>query len=72
MRAPLIAPYSPSDQNIKIKLQAPGHAHLMGTDPLGRDLFSRVIYGSRVSLTVGVVSVVIAVVKSQFSTVTLM
>jgi peptide/nickel transport system permease protein len=59
--APLISPYSPSEQPAK-RLLPPSRAHLMGTDELGRDTFSRIIYGSRVSLQVGIIAVVIALV----------
>ena len=51
--APLIAPYDPYKMNIPEKLKAPSREHLLGTDSLGRDTFSRVIYGSRTSLIVG-------------------
>jgi peptide/nickel transport system permease protein len=57
--APLIAPYSPSSQAFT-RLQGPSWDHLMGTDELGRDTFSRIVYGSRVSLQVGIIAVVIA------------
>jgi peptide/nickel transport system permease protein len=57
--APLIAPYDPADQASK-RLLAPSWAHLMGTDDLGRDTFSRIIYGSRPTLQVGVIAVAIA------------
>ncbi len=56
---PLIAPYDPLEIDLLNKLQPPSIEHLMGTDDKGRDLLSRLIYGSRLSLTVGVVSVVI-------------
>jgi ABC-type dipeptide/oligopeptide/nickel transport system permease subunit len=56
--APLIAPYNPVNGDLARSLQAPSLAHLMGTDLLGRDEFSRVLYGARISLTVGVVAVV--------------
>lgn len=52
--APLIAPYDPIKINIPSRLQPPNPAHLLGTDHLGRDLLSRVLYGARVSLLVGV------------------
>ena len=52
--APLIAPYDPSKISFSDKLVPPGWAHLMGTDELGRDIFSRVIYGARTSLVIGV------------------
>ncbi len=57
--APLIAPYDP----IKISrdvMQAPSRAHLMGTDNLGRDVFSRVVFGARISLQMGFIAVAIA------------
>lgn len=57
--APLIAPYDP----IKISrdvMQSPSRGHLMGTDNLGRDVFSRVVYGARVSLQMGFIAVGIA------------
>lgn len=61
--APYIAPYEPSAINFKHKLWAPGIEHLMGTDALGRDIFSRVIYGARTSLIIGftVLSISIAI-----------
>jgi peptide/nickel transport system permease protein len=55
--APLIAPYDPAAGNLAQSKQPPSLQHLMGTDLLGRDEFSRVVYGARVSLTVGVVAV---------------
>lgn len=57
--APLIAPYDPAAQGA-IRLLPPSRDHLMGTDELGRDTFSRIVYGSRVSLQVGIISVLIA------------
>lgn len=50
--APWIAPYDPTAQNLSIRLAGPSLAHWMGTDDLGRDVLSRVIYGARVSMTV--------------------
>ncbi len=58
--APLIAPYDPIAQDLSIKLQAPSLAHLFGTDNFGRDILSRVLYGGRYSLLVGISTVVIA------------
>jgi peptide/nickel transport system permease protein len=55
--APLIAPYDPVEQDILSLLQGPTREHPLGTDELGRDTLSRVIYGSRVSLMVGIIAV---------------
>jgi peptide/nickel transport system permease protein len=52
--APWLAPYNPAAQNLPVRLAAPSAAHWMGTDELGRDVLSRVIYGARVSMTVSV------------------
>ena len=52
--APWIAPANPTAQNLPTRLEAPSLAHWMGTDELGRDILSRVIYGARVSMTVSV------------------
>ncbi len=60
--APLLAPYDPDAQELTNMLKAPSAAHLFGTDEFGRDILSRVIYGCRVSLSVGVVSQAIALV----------
>lgn len=57
--APLIAPYDPLEMNLLNKLQPPSLENWMGTDDKGRDVLSRLIYGSQLSLTVGVVSVAI-------------
>ncbi len=58
--APWLAPYSPTKIDVLHKLQPPSAAHWFGTDHLGRDLFSRVIYGARTALMIAIVSVVIA------------
>jgi peptide/nickel transport system permease protein len=58
--APLLAPYDPYDQNLEQILLNPSFQHLLGTDSLGRDILSRVIYGSQNSLMVGVVALAIA------------
>ncbi len=55
--APLLAPYDPNAINVKNALAAPSRLHLCGTDFSGRDLLSRIIYGTRVSLLVSIVSV---------------
>jgi peptide/nickel transport system permease protein/oligopeptide transport system permease protein len=60
--APWIAPYNPIKTNMIKTLQQPSGDYLLGTDRLGRDVLSRIIYGSRVSLWVGVVAVSIACV----------
>ena len=58
--ADFIAPYSYSEQNLSNILQHPNKEHWFGTDQYGRDIFSRVIYGSRISLSVGFVAVGVA------------
>lgn len=60
--APWIAPYDPIKTNMLKSLKQPSGEHFLGTDKLGRDVLSRIIYGSRVSLWVGVVAVSIACV----------
>lgn len=59
--APVLAPYDPNVQNFRVALQPPSAAHLLGTDDLGRDILSRLIYGTRLSLEVGLISVLMAV-----------
>jgi peptide/nickel transport system permease protein len=61
LAAPLVAPYDPIALSSDT-LAPPGPQHLMGTDNLGRDIFSRVIYGTRISLSMGVVAIAVAVV----------
>jgi peptide/nickel transport system permease protein len=60
--APLLAPYPPLQQDVMSRLAPPSDEHLLGTDPLGRDVLSRILYGSRLSLPVGVAAVVLALV----------
>jgi peptide/nickel transport system permease protein len=55
LTAPLIAPQDPLDQDVMRRLEPPSSEHLFGTDELGRDVFSRVLYGTRISLPVGFV-----------------
>lgn len=50
--APLIATHDPYAQDLANTLQAPGNGHLFGTDELGRDIFSRLVWGSRITLTI--------------------
>ena len=59
--APLLAPYDPAAYDVKQILLAPGPQHWFGTDQLGRDVLSRMLYGARISMAVGFVSVGIAV-----------
>jgi len=58
--APMVAPYNPYKQDLKNMLKPISVQHILGTDSMGRDLLSRLIYGGRVSFTVGLVSVLIA------------
>ena len=55
--APVIAPYAPTSLNVDAILLPPSPGHLLGTDSLGRDVFSRLVYGARVSLWVGFLAV---------------
>lgn len=59
--APLIAPYDPNEMTLDM-MGAPSGAHLLGTDDLGRDLFSRILWGTQVSLFVGVSTVTLSLV----------
>jgi ABC-type dipeptide/oligopeptide/nickel transport system permease subunit len=60
--APALAPYDPLKQDLGNSLARPGRAHLLGTDNVGRDVLARVIWGTRISLVAGFVSVALAVV----------
>jgi peptide/nickel transport system permease protein len=61
--APAIAPYNPiTDQSMAIRFQPPSLQHWFGTDSLGRDVFSRVLYGSRISISAGLITVLISLV----------
>ncbi|WP_232215899.1 oligopeptide ABC transporter permease [Mesobacillus boroniphilus] len=64
--APVIAPYSPSKQNLLLKLQPPNSDHWLGTDRFGRDVFSRLLYGARISLLVGFASVLGSITIGTF------
>ena len=64
--APLVSPADPIAQDLDARLLAPSRAHLLGTDDLGRDLLTRIIYGGRVSLTVGIVSIGLALFIGTF------
>jgi peptide/nickel transport system permease protein len=59
--APLIATHDPTQQSWRAVRQAPSFAHWFGSDEVGRDIFSRVVYGTRASLSAGVISVAIAI-----------
>ena len=59
--APLISPHNPTEQNIDRRFSAPDAVNFLGTDNFGRDLLSRIIYGSRSALLVGIISASMAV-----------
>jgi len=63
---PLLAPYDPYQINLYDRLQPPCREHLCGTDNIGRDILSRIIYGARVSLIVGVVATFISMALGLF------
>jgi peptide/nickel transport system permease protein len=60
--APVIAPFDPTEQNILEKLRPPSLEHWLGTDSFGRDTLTRVLYGARISLIIGIVSTFAAMV----------
>jgi peptide/nickel transport system permease protein len=60
--APLIAPFDPVQQNIIARLELPSTEFLFGTDSYGRDVLSRMIYGTRISLAVGFIAILIAMI----------
>lgn len=60
--APWIAPYPYAYQDLDLGASAPSSAHLLGTDVLGRDLFSRILYGARISLLVGFIATTVALI----------
>ena len=64
--APLIAPHDPLEQDVLDKLKAPSAEHLLGTDYFGRDTLSRLLYGARISLVIGIVSTLIAMLAGTF------
>lgn len=59
--APVIAPWSVDVQNLSLGASAPGPGHLLGTDILGRDLFSRILYGGQISFAVGLCATLVSV-----------
>jgi peptide/nickel transport system permease protein len=60
--APWLAPYDPIKSDMTVSLQQPSRAHLLGTDVLGRDVLSRIIFGARISLLVGIIATSIAAI----------
>lgn len=58
--APFLAPYPPDQIDLTSVYAPPSFSHIMGTDDLGRDIFSRILYGGRISLTIAVVSVLVS------------
>ena len=60
--APALAPFDPYESNLPNSLKPPSASHILGTDELGRDIMSRILYGARISLLVGVESVVLALI----------
>lgn len=60
LAAPWLAAYDPIQLSLPHRLQAPGSAHFFGTDELGRDIFSRILYGARISLSIGLLVVGVA------------
>lgn len=59
LSAPVAAPYDPTKVDVSVSLEPPSWAHLLGTDDLGRDVFSRAMWGARISLSVGLIAVAI-------------
>lgn len=59
--APLLAPHDPIAPDFAQQAVAPNAQHLMGTDKLGRDVFARIVYGARISITIGFVAVGLAI-----------
>jgi len=60
--APVLVPFNPVQGDLKDRLQSPSVTHWLGTDELGRDLFSRILFGARVSLQIQIVAVVLALI----------
>ncbi len=60
--APYIAPYAPYEQDLLNRFKPPSRSHLMGTDEVGRDTFSRILYGARISLSIAMISTLAGVV----------
>ena len=60
--APIISPYEPNAQDPRNRLQDPSAGHWFGTDELGRDILSRIIYGARISMSVGLIAICISLI----------
>jgi len=66
LMAPWLSPYHPNEGDLTKRLKSPDRVHLLGTDPLGRDILSRIIHGARISLQIQIVSVAIALMIGTF------
>ncbi len=66
LTAPYIIPYDPDQQNLADRLQPPNITHWFGTDELGRDIFSRVLYGARISIPIGLIVVALSSLMGMF------
>jgi peptide/nickel transport system permease protein len=64
--APFVAPHDPLTQDLTAQSLPPSAAHLFGTDKLGRDVFSRIVYGARTSISIGFVAVGLAITVGTF------
>ena len=64
--APLISPHDPFRINPPHRLKPPSPTHLLGTDVAGRDIFSRIVYGSRITLQIGITVIVLALLIGYF------
>ena len=62
LTSPLLVPQDPLEMNAEARIEAPSTEHLMGTDRLGRDVFSRTMVGGRVTLVVTIVAIILAVI----------
>jgi len=58
---PILSPYNPEHTNLDLRYEPPSPAHVMGTDSLGRDLLTRIMFGGRVSLTIGLLAMTVAI-----------
>ncbi len=64
LAAPVVAPQDPIKNNLSEALQSPSNNHWLGTDPLGRDVWARVVYAARISLSIGIIAVGISLLIS--------